>query len=51
MNVEFVIVLDTHRPPTSTADELKHLILSKEQSILDEHPETSNIAATQMELF
>jgi adenine-specific DNA-methyltransferase len=51
MNVEFVVILDTHRPSTSTADELKHLILSEEQSILDEHPETSNIATTQMELF
>lgn len=39
MNVEFVIVLDTHRKPSVSADELKHAILEKEDKVLEYHPE------------
>jgi adenine-specific DNA-methyltransferase len=39
MNVEFIIVLDTHSKSSATVEELQHSILSAEQSVLNDHPE------------
>lgn len=41
MNVEFVIVLDTHRKPDVSADQLQHAIGSAEETVLSDHPEVS----------
>ena len=41
MNVEFVIVLDTHRRPDVSLDELREAIKSKEETVLNHHPESA----------
>ncbi len=38
MNVEFVVVLDTHRRSDISIDELKHAVKSKEEMVLKCHP-------------
>lgn len=39
MNVEFIVVVDTHKKSDISIDELQHTILSKEQAVLNSHPE------------
>jgi adenine-specific DNA-methyltransferase len=39
MNVEFVLVVDTHRKSKVTADEVREMIQSHEDKVLDAHPE------------
>lgn len=51
MNVEFIVVLDTHRTANCTVDELCSQILNKEESILSEHPETAVLQFNQPQLF
>ncbi|MBI5267045.1 MAG: DNA adenine methylase [candidate division Zixibacteria bacterium] len=40
LNVEYVIVLDTHNKARQTLDELKTAILRQEEALLSRHPET-----------
>jgi adenine-specific DNA-methyltransferase len=39
MNVEFVLMVDTHRRAEATADALREMIQSHETQVLDAHPE------------
>jgi len=41
MNVEFVLVTDTHRRPDASVDALCHAIASEEASVLRRHPESA----------
>jgi adenine-specific DNA-methyltransferase len=37
MNVEFVVVLDTHRKSDVSVDEMRNSIITKEESVLNGH--------------
>jgi len=41
MNVEFVLVLDTHKKASVTAEELRYKILNAEGSVIKKHSESS----------
>lgn len=51
MNVEFVIVLDTHRRSDVTLDELQQAVTSKEESVLNGHHEYAIPKQAQLTLF
>ena len=51
MNVEFVIVLDTHREGSVSVEELERGVLDSEQGAIAAHPETRASDATQPVLF
>jgi adenine-specific DNA-methyltransferase len=51
MNVEFVIVLDTHRESDVSVDQLRNTVQSKEDSVLNGHPEYVIEKQAQLMLF
>ena len=51
MNVEFVIVLDTHRESDVTVDELHRSVTAKEESVLSGHKEYVIQKQAQLTLF
>lgn len=51
MNVEFVIVLDTHRRSDVSLDELQQAVTSKEESVLNGHHEYVIQKQAQLTLF
>lgn len=51
MNVEFVIVLDTHQKSDVSADQLRQAVDSKEETILNHHPEYVIQQQSQLMLF
>jgi len=51
MNVEFIVVLDTHKAADVSAQELREAIESKEQVVLNRHPETAIDQQSQLSLF
>lgn len=51
VNVEFVIVLDTHRKSDVSVDELRHSVESKEETVLNHHPEYVIQKQAQLMLF
>jgi adenine-specific DNA-methyltransferase len=48
MNVEFVLVLDTHGKSKKSADELREMIESHESRVLNAHPEMVTPSATKV---
>ena len=51
MNVELVIVLDTHRKPDVSVDQLRDAIASEERRVLERHPESAAVKQQQLTLF
>jgi adenine-specific DNA-methyltransferase len=51
MNVEFVIVLDTHKASDVSVDELHHSVTAKEESVLNGHREYAIQKQEQLVLF
>ena len=51
MNVEFIVVLDTHKKSDASVDELTSAIRSKEAKVLNNHPENAVSAQSQLVLF
>jgi adenine-specific DNA-methyltransferase len=51
MNVEFVVVLDTHRASDVSLDELHHSVTAKEESVLNGHRENVIEKHEQLTLF
>jgi adenine-specific DNA-methyltransferase len=51
MNVEFVVVLDTHRKSDVSVDELRHSVSDKEESVLHSHSEYVMQNQAQLTLF
>jgi adenine-specific DNA-methyltransferase len=51
MNVEFIIVLDTHRKSDVSVDELRNAVRSKEETVLNGHPEYVIEKQAQLMLF
>lgn len=51
MNIEFVIVLDTHRKSDTSPDELMAAIASEEEHVLQTHPELRIPSKAQPTLF
>lgn len=51
MNVEFVIVLDTHRASDISVDEIHHSVTAKEESVLNGHREYAVQKQAQLVLF
>ncbi len=51
MNVEFVIVLDTHRESDVSANQLREVIESTEENVLENHKEYRPKEEKQLMLF
>lgn len=51
MNVEFVVVLDTHKASDVSIDELHHSVTAKETSVLNGHKEYATQKQVQLALF
>jgi adenine-specific DNA-methyltransferase len=51
MNVEFVVILDTHRTSDVSVDELHHSVTAKEESVLNGHREYASDKQAQLTLF
>lgn len=51
MNVEFVVVLDTHKTSDVSIDELHHSVTAKETSVLNGHKEYATQKQVQLALF
>ena len=51
MNVEVIVIVDTHSPADLGVDELHRVIMATEESVLKKHPEISVPTETQRTLF
>jgi adenine-specific DNA-methyltransferase len=51
MNVEFILVLDTHRKSDVSADRLADIIRTREAEVLDSHRERRKSEPAQLDLF
>jgi adenine-specific DNA-methyltransferase len=51
MNVEFILILDTHRRNNVSIDELEDTIRHREAAVLNSHPEVQSDTAPQMMLL
>ena len=48
MNIEFVVILDKHRRPSASVDDLVDRVMSAEKSVLANHPERNGEPVAQL---